>query len=49
LKKTYHIKRAGGVAQSVDPEFKPQNHTHIHTQKNTHNMDGWMEGKMKDV
>jgi hypothetical protein len=23
-------KKAGGVAQSVGPEFKPQYHTHIH-------------------
>jgi hypothetical protein len=25
-KKTLHKKRAGGVAQGVDPEFKPQYH-----------------------
>jgi hypothetical protein len=24
LKKTHHNKRAGGVAQGVGPEFKPQ-------------------------
>jgi hypothetical protein len=30
-KKTYHKKRAGGVAQSIGPEFKPQYHTHTHT------------------
>jgi hypothetical protein len=24
LKKTLHKKRAGGMAQGVDPEFKPQ-------------------------
>jgi hypothetical protein len=27
-RKTLHKKRAGGVAQSEGPEFKPQNHTH---------------------
>jgi hypothetical protein len=26
LKKTHHKKRAGGVAQGVGPEFKPQCH-----------------------
>jgi hypothetical protein len=26
-------KRTGGVAQGVGPEFKPQNHTHTHTQR----------------
>jgi hypothetical protein len=26
------VKRAGGVAQGVDPKFKPQYHTHKHTQ-----------------
>jgi hypothetical protein len=25
-------KSTGGVAQGVDPEFKPQYHTHTHTQ-----------------
>jgi hypothetical protein len=27
LKKNHHKKRAGGVAQGVGPEFKPQCHT----------------------
>jgi hypothetical protein len=31
LKKTHHKKRAGGVAQGMGPEFKPQ--YHIHTYK----------------
>jgi hypothetical protein len=26
LKKTQHQKRAGGVAQGVGPEYKPQDH-----------------------
>jgi hypothetical protein len=26
LEKTLHKNRAGGVAQGIDPEFKPQNH-----------------------
>jgi hypothetical protein len=26
LEKTHHKKRAGGVAQGVGPEFKPQYH-----------------------
>jgi hypothetical protein len=25
LKKTHHMKRAGGVVKDVGPEFKPQN------------------------
>jgi hypothetical protein len=36
LENTHHNKRAGGVAQGVGPEFKPQYHTHIphtHTHK----------------
>jgi hypothetical protein len=27
LKKTHHKERAGGVAQGIVPEFKPQYHT----------------------
>jgi hypothetical protein len=26
LERTHHRKRTGGVAQGVDPEFKPQYH-----------------------
>jgi hypothetical protein len=29
-------KRAGGVAQGVDPKFKPQCHIHTHTHTHTH-------------
>jgi hypothetical protein len=36
LKNTHHKKRAGGVAQSVGPEFKPQYHkTQTNKQKTT--------------
>jgi hypothetical protein len=28
LKKIHHKKKAGGVAQAVGLEFKPQHHTH---------------------
>jgi hypothetical protein len=30
-------KRAGGVAEGVGHEFKPQYHTHTHTHTNTNN------------
>jgi hypothetical protein len=35
LKKTHHKKRAGEVAQGVDPEFKSQYHTHTQKKRNS--------------
>jgi hypothetical protein len=35
LEKIHHIKRAGGVAQGVDHEFKPQNHKKNRKKKKT--------------
>jgi hypothetical protein len=35
LEKPITKKRGGGVAQRVGPEFKPQDHTHTHTNKIT--------------
>jgi hypothetical protein len=34
LEKNPSQKRAGGVTQGVDPEFKLQYHAHTHTKKN---------------
>jgi hypothetical protein len=36
LEKSHHKKRAGGVAQSVGPEFKPQNRKTNKQTKKTH-------------
>jgi hypothetical protein len=34
--KEFHKKRAGGMAQGVDPEFKPQYRARTHTHTHTH-------------
>jgi hypothetical protein len=36
IEKTHFKKMAGGVAQGLGPEFKPQYHTHAHTHTHTH-------------
>jgi hypothetical protein len=40
-KKTHHKNKAGGVAQSVGPEFKPQHHKK--RKKNSEGQDVWLK------